>query len=210
MATKIKVYGIRYQVNKALIAGRLPISRMILRFFSLSSTKKLSFTLAVTLLLLFGQQGRAAGPLSDDATDRASLTQATLELERDILLLKEKYLAAEKTVLAIYLNVDNRPLTKLDSISIKLNDKDISQTSIEEKEFEILLAGGMKQLYIGALPQGSYRLKTSFQSGRKQFSNTYVLDKSAGRDNLKITLTNSVEQRNPEITYSLETWSTAQ
>jgi hypothetical protein len=74
----------------------------------------------------------------------------------------------------------------------------------------MLLAGGMKKLHTHALRPGSYKLKAIIKAGGKMLSNTFILEKSTGRDNLKITLASSMQQRAPEITFDHEIWPAAQ
>lgn len=185
---------------------------MNLRLSPLLSIKKLLFIQALSfiLALLTMQQGQAADLLASNSTDRAALTQEILEIQRDLLLLKEKHLAEERLGLTIYLNINTLTLNRLDSISILLDDQIIFQDKIDQKQLDMLLAGSMKKLHTHALRPGSYKLKAIMKAGGKTLSNTFTLEKSTGRDNLKIILVSSLQQRAPEIIFDHEIWPAAQ
>ncbi len=176
------------------------------------SIKKLLFIhkLIFILALFVMQQGQAADSLVNKPNDRATLTQEALEIQRDLLLLKEKHLAEEKYGLSIYLNIDTMTLKKLDSISILLDDQIIFEDKLGQELINKLQTGGMKKLYTTVLQPGNYKLKVIMKSGRKALRKTFALEKSDGRDNLKISLASSLQQRAPEITFDHETWPAAQ
>jgi hypothetical protein len=140
-------------------------------------------------------------------SDRAALTQGVIELQRDLLLTRQKYLVEENRALAIYLAFDNVPKTRPDSISVSLDDKLLAEEKLNPLEIDRLDKGGMKKLVTRYLPPGEYLLKVTLKTGNSQVSKTLPLTKSDARDNVRITITTFLQQHTPEITFAQETWT---
>ncbi len=174
------------------------------------SANKVSLILALclSLALLPLSHSQAADPMPGDTVlDRAALTRATLELQRDLLLAKEKYRDEERRGLALYLDIDKLARGKIESIRITLDKNTIIQQDLDAREMEMLAAGAMKRLGVIPLPRGIHVLQTTVTGGGRHVTKTVELDKSDGRDHLKITITRLLQQRTPEITYTHETWA---
>jgi len=170
-------------------------------------TRKHTFIFALTFLLLLPamQQSQA-----EDAPSRETLTQATFELHRDLLLAQEKHLSEERTGLIFYLNINNLPSSKFDSISITLADKQVLKSTFDEKQLTTIASGGMQKLGAIQLSAGKHELIIQLKTDKRNITKTIELEKSAGRDNLKITITKLMQQRNPEIIFEHETWTAVQ
>jgi len=170
-------------------------------------TRKYTFIFALTFLSLLPamQQSHA-----ENAPNRAALTQATLELHRDLLLVQEKHLAEERTGLNFYLDINNLLANKPDSISITFANKLILKSTLDEKQLTTLANGGMQKLGAIQLPAGKHKLTIQLKTGKRNITKTIELEKSVGRDNLKITITKHLQQRSPEITFKHETWTAVQ
>lgn len=165
-------------------------------------------TLILPLVLLSMAPSRADVLLSDDTLDRASLTQATLELQRDLLLAEERH-SHTLTGLALYLSVDDSIKDKIQSIGIALGGETILQQPLSPSEADMLADGGMKRLDVIALPPGRHELRATISAAGKNVTKTIDLDKSAGRDHLKISITTLPIQRTPEIVFTHEQWTAA-
>ena len=170
-------------------------------------TKKYFFTVALNILLVLlpAQQSQA-----DNTPDRATLTQATLELQRDLLLTQEQHLSEERIGLNIYLNTDKRLTSMPDSISISLAGKVVLKQDFDNKQFKILSHGGIQKLGAIPLTPDTHEFEIRLTANNRNITKTIKLEKSVGRDNLKITITNFLQQRNPEIIFDHETWAVAQ
>lgn len=172
------------------------------------STRKHIFTYALTFLslLLAIQQSQA-----ESIPDRAALTHATLELQRDLLLAREKHLGEERTGLVFYFNINNLSPDRLDSIRIiTLADKMVLSSTFDEQQLKFLDNGGMEKLGAIQLSAGKHTLKIQLKTNKRNITKTIELEKSSGRDNLKITVTNLIQQGNPEIIFDHETWAAVQ
>ena len=177
------------------------------------SVKKvlLSQTLTFFLGLLQLQPSQAADlVLKDTTTDRASLTQATLELQRDLILVQEKVLAAEKQGLAIYLDIDDPVPKKLNQFSVSLDGKAIVDIEFEQQQLDKLKSGAIQKLLVTELDSGSYELVTKLKAGSNRVTKTINLNKEAARINLKVTITNPLHDETPEIFFDYENWEPQQ
>ena len=170
-------------------------------------TRKHIFIFALTFLLalLTMQQSQA-----ENIPSRATLTQTTLELRRDLLIAQEKHLSKERTGLHFYFNINNLASSKADSISITLAGKQVLKSTFDEKLLTNLANGGMQKLGAIQLRAGKHELIIQLKSGKRNITKTIELKKSAGRDNLKITITKLLQQRTPEIIFKHETWAAVQ
>jgi hypothetical protein len=157
----------------------------------------------------------ATSPCHADTTkagtspDRAALTRATLELQRDLLLTVEKYRPEERFGLNIYLSLDNLAKINLDSISISIDGTAAIRQELDQGELDMLMDGAMKRLAMLPLSPGKHILQTTLQVNGRSITKTVELNKSAQRDNLKITVTSLPQQHTPDITYTHETWAAA-
>jgi hypothetical protein len=162
--------------------------------------------LCLSLALLVAPQSHADTSV-DTSLDRTVLTRATLELQRDILLTKEKYHPEERLGLGIYLDLGDLAKVNIDSISITLDGVTAIQQTLDAAEMAMLMDGAMKRLGMIPLRPGSHVLKTTVKSGGRSVTKTVELDKSAGRDHLRITITSLPQQHAPDISYTHETWA---
>jgi len=160
-------------------------------------------------LALFATSPCHADTTAGTSPDRAALTRATLELQRDLLLAEEQYRPEERFGLNIYLSLGNLAKINLDSISISIDGTTAIQQKLNESELDMLMDGAIKRLAMLPLSVGNHILQTTLQVNGRSITKTVELDKSAGRDNLKITVTRLPQQHTPDITYTHETWAVA-
>ncbi len=174
-------------------------------------TKKYFFIFTLTFLwaLLAIQKSQA-----EDIANRATLTQAALELQRDLLIAQEKHLNKERTGLHVYLNFNHKHPTssKPGIITISIN---ISGQQVLNRTFDMALLtnpsnNGMQNLGSIALPEGKHKLSIQFNAGKRNTTKTITLEKSTGRDNLKITITKPLQQRNPGVVFEHKKWKALQ
>jgi len=170
-------------------------------------TRKHFFILTLTFLLalLAMHQSHA-----EDMTSRAALTQTTLELQRDLLIVREKHLNKERTGLHIYLNISNLTSSKPSSLSVNLANKRLLKKTFNERQLKSLVNNGIQKLGSIDLSQGKHKLTIKFKIGQRTTIKTVTLEKTAGRDNLKISISKRLQQHTPEIIFEHETWAAVQ
>ena len=167
--------------------------------------------LAYLLGLLLIQSSQAADlTLKDITTDLASLTQATLELQRDLILTREKVIIAEKQGLGIYLDMDANAPKNIDAFSVSLNDETIIEFEPSSEQLDKLTSGAIQKLLVTELEPGTHKLETRLKANGSNTTKKISLDKESTRINIKITITNLPIKETPEIFFDYENWEPVQ
>lgn len=101
---------------------------------------------------------------SDQALDTSieELKKEVLLLNRDLFILEEDLLFPSNTQFSIFLSVNAGLLFKLDSVQIRINDKNVVNYLYTERELAALNRGGVQRLYIGNLPSGEHEIVAFF------------------------------------------------
>ena len=91
-----------------------------------------------------------------------ALKKAVLSLNRDLFILEEDLLFPPNTQFSVFLSMDAGTLFSLDSVQLKINDKNIANHLYTERELAALKRGGVQRLYIGNLPSGEHEIIAIF------------------------------------------------
>ena len=102
--------------------------------------------------------GGAAG-LEDRIQDAKA---DVIRLNRDLLVLEEELLFPASTQVAIFVSMDVGKLFMLDSVRVKLDDKDVAAYLYTPLEVQALHRGGVQRLYVGNLRAGTHELVAFF------------------------------------------------
>ena len=94
--------------------------------------------------------------------DIEALKKEVLSLNRDLFILEEDLLFPSNTQFSIFLSVDAGALFSLDSVQLKIDDKNIANHLYTERELAALKRGGVQRLYIGNLPSGEHEVIAIF------------------------------------------------
>ncbi len=94
--------------------------------------------------------------------DIEALKKEVLSLNRDLFILEEDLLFPSNTQFSIFLSMDAGSLFTLDSVQIKVDDKNIANHLYTERELAALKRGGVQRLYIGNLPSGEHEIIAIF------------------------------------------------
>ena len=110
----------------------------------------------------------------DDLLDEAEPEEATLDeeiealkkevlsLNRDLFILEEDLLFPSNTQFSVFLSMNAGALFSLDSIQLKIDDKNIANHLYTERELAALKRGGVQRLYIGNLTSGEHEVVMIF------------------------------------------------
>ena len=90
--------------------------------------------------------------------DIEALKKEVLSLNRDLFILEEDLLFPANTQFSVFLSINAGALFSLDSIQLKIDDKNISNHLYTERELAALKRGGVQRLYIGNLPAGEHEV----------------------------------------------------
>lgn len=91
-----------------------------------------------------------------------ALKKEVLSLNRDLFILEEDLLFPANTQFSIFLSVNAGELFQLDSVQVKINDKNIANHLYTERELAALKRGGVQRLYVGNLASGEHEVIAIF------------------------------------------------
>ena len=133
------------------------------------NANKLIGSLLLTLLLVtafsvnFAVAAEAEQPDSRTLDQQIqSLKKEVLALNRNLFLLKEELLFPGNSQFSVFLSMDIGKFFKLDSVTLKIDDKTVANHLYTERELEALRRGGVQQLYLGNIKSGEHELVAFF------------------------------------------------
>ena len=91
-----------------------------------------------------------------------ALKKQLVDLNRDLFMLEEELLFPASTQVAVFLSMDVGTFFALDSVTLKLDDKEVANYLYTEREVEALHRGGVQKLYLGNLKAGQHELVAFF------------------------------------------------
>jgi len=121
----------------------------------------------------------SAQPAADPAQAPGSLDERiqdakadVIRLNRDLLVLEEELLYPAGTQVAIFVSMDVGRMFSLDSVWVKLDDKEVAAYLYTPAEVQALHRGGVQRLYLGNLRAGTHEL-VAFFTGKGPHSRDY-------------------------------------
>ncbi len=157
-------------------------------------------------------QGTAAaaapsGPVApvgslDDKVQEAKAD--VIRLNRDLLVLEEELLFPANTQVAVFVSMDVGKLFMLDSVKIKLNDKDVANYLYTPNEVQALHRGGVQRLYVGNLKSGTHEI-VAFFTGKGPHDRDYrrgatvKFDKGTEPKYIELQIKDSTGKLQPEF-----------
>jgi hypothetical protein len=139
--------------------------------------------------------------LDEDVQD---LKKQALDLNRDLFLLEEELLFPSNTQTAVFVSMDVGEFFGLDSVELKIDDKDVANYLYTERESEALLKGGVQRLFIGNLKAGEHELVAVF-TGFGPHARDYrraaslVFEKGIGPKYIELTISDRETKQQPEF-----------
>ena len=130
-----------------------------------------------------GSMAAAARGVDQDVQD---LKKQLVDLNRDLFKLEEEILYPASTQVAVFLSVDVGTFFALDSVTLKVDDKEVANYLYTEREVQALHRGGVQKLYLGNLKAGKHEL-VAFFTGKGPHDRDYrrgascQFDKTVGR-----------------------------
>jgi hypothetical protein len=99
---------------------------------------------------------------SELAQQLEQLKSQVLQLNRELFILEEDLLFPASTQVALFVSVDTGKFFAIDSVEVKINDKDVAGFLYTKRQREALEQGGIQKLYLGNLKIGQYQLTAIF------------------------------------------------
>ena len=148
-----------------------------------------------------GDQATGARTLDENVQD---LKKQVLDLNRDLFLLEEELLFPANTQVAVFVSMDVGDFFGLDSVTLKLDNKDVTNYLYTEREVDALIKGGVQRLYVGNLKAGSHELVAVF-TGQGPHERDYrrgaslKFDKGIGPKYIELTISDRAAKQQPEF-----------
>jgi inactivated superfamily I helicase len=168
--------------------------------------------LRVCLLALVAWAGLAGSPaLAVDEpapaaldSELQALKDEVLDLNRELFLLEEELLFPANTQVAVFLSMDVGEFFDLDSVQLKLDDKDVSSYLYTDREVTALLRGGVQRLFLGNLKTGTHELTAIFTgvgpNGRDyRRGATLKFEKGIGAKFVELRISDRALKQQPEF-----------
>ena len=162
----------------------------------------------------------AAVAVAEPATDAAAPVQApdtraldeevqaikkeVVDLNRDLFVLEEELLFPANTQVAVFLSMDVGEFFALDTVELRMDDKQVTKYLYTPREAEALLKGGVQRLYLGNLRVGGHELVALF-TGKGPNGQDYSrgaqlkFEKSVGAKYLELKISDQQRKRQPEF-----------
>lgn len=132
-----------------------------------------------------------------------------IRLNRDLMVLEEELLFPANTQVAIFVSMDVGRMFSLESVKIKLDDKDVANYLYTPAEVQALHRGGVQRLYVGNLKAGSHEL-VAFFTGKGPHDRDYKrgatirFDKSTEPKYIELQIKDSTGKLQPE--FEVKVW----
>ena len=175
-------------------------------FASKSASIRVRGALWLLALLCAGTAG-ATDPAAEFKSvdqDVQSLKKQLIDLNRDLFKLEEELLYPASTQVAVFLSVDVGTFFALDSVELKLDDKDVTDYLYTEREVKALHRGGVQRLFLGNLKAGEHEL-IAFFTGKGPHDRDYrrgttiKFDKAIGAKYIELKISDRAASLQPEF-----------
>jgi hypothetical protein len=132
------------------------------------------------------------------------LKKVVLDLNRDLFLLEEELLFPANTQVAVFISMDVGDFFDLDSVTVKLNNKEVANYLYTKREVEALVRGGVHRLFLGNLKVGEHELVAIF-SGKGPHERDYKrgatveFEKGIGPKFVELQISDRQRKQQPEF-----------
>lgn len=136
--------------------------------------------------------------------DVQTLKKNVLDLNRELFVLEEELLFPANTQVAVFVSMDVGTFFGLDTVTLKLDDKDVSNYLYTSREAQALLKGGVQRLYVGNLKVGEHEL-VAFFTGKGPNQRDYKrgatlkFSKGVGAKYLELKISDKQIKEQPEF-----------
>jgi hypothetical protein len=136
--------------------------------------------------------------------DVQSLKKEVLDLNRDLFLLEEELLFPANSQVAFFISMDVGEYFELDSVSLKIDGKEVANYLYTEREANALLRGGVHRVHMGNLTVGDHELIAVFTGKGPHVRDyrrgaTMSFNKGIGAKYVEMEITDRVVKQQPEF-----------
>jgi hypothetical protein len=136
--------------------------------------------------------------------DVQSLKKDVLDLNRELFVLEEELLYPADTQVAFFISMDVGTFFGLDTITLKVDNKQVANYLYTTRETQALLKGGVQRVYVGNLKVGEHEL-VAFFTGKGPNQRDYKrgatlkFSKGVGAKYLELKISDKVIKEQPEF-----------
>ena len=137
------------------------------------------------------------------------LKKQVVDLNRDLFVLEEELLFPANTQVAVFVSMDVGDFFALDSVTLKVDNREVSNYLYTPREVTALVKGGVQRLYVGNLKAGEHEL-VAFFSGKGPNERDYRrgasirFEKGIGAKYLELKITDRARRAQPE--FEIKDW----
>jgi hypothetical protein len=141
--------------------------------------------------------------------DIQGLKKDVVDLNKDLFILEEELLFPANTQVAVFLSMDVGEFFALDSVQLKIDQKEVINYLYTPREVEALLKGGVQRLYVGNLKVGPHEL-VAFFNGKGPNNRPYKrgaslhFEKAVGAKYLELKIDDRQRKLEPE--FEIKDW----
>ena len=167
--------------------------------------------LAAIVVSLLAFAADAADPAPAPEADRSaldgevqSLRREVVDLNRDLFMLEEDLLFPASTQVAVFVSMDVGTFFALDSVQLKVDDKEVANYLYTEREQDALKRGGVQRLWLGNLKAGEHQV-TAFFTGKGPHERDYKrgttlkVEKGVGARYVELKVSDKLTKLQPEF-----------
>jgi hypothetical protein len=146
----------------------------------------------------------AQSPHSLEA-DVQTLRNDVLALNKDLSMLEEELLFPANTQVAVFLSLDVGAFFELDSVQVRLDNKEVGNYLYTEREIAALNRGGVHRVYLGNVVTGKHEL-VAFFTGKGPHGRDYKrganlsFEKGPEAKYLELRISDRQSAQQPEFT----------
>jgi len=133
-----------------------------------------------------------------------ALKKEVLDLNRELFVLEEDLLFPANTQVAVFISMDVGEFFALDSVTLKVDNKEVANYLYTEREAQALLKGGVHRVYIGNLKAGDHELLALFTGQGPHVRDyrrgaTIKLTKGVGAKYVELKISDRATKAQPEF-----------
>jgi hypothetical protein len=137
------------------------------------------------------------------------LKKDAIDLNRELFMLEEELLFPANTQVAVFVSMDVGEFFALDSVQLKVDDREVANYLYTEREAGALLKGGVHRVYLGNLKVGEHELVAIFTGkgpNQRDYRRgaTVKFAKAVGAKYLELKITDRQRRAQPE--FEIKDW----
>jgi len=132
------------------------------------------------------------------------LRRQVVDLNRDLFMLEEDLLFPASTQIAVFVSMDVGTFFALDSVQIKVDDKEVANYLYTARELEALKRGGVHRIWLGNLKAGEHEI-VAFFTGQGTHERDYkrgatlAIEKGVGAKYVELKISDRLRKLQPEF-----------